>query len=204
MSENKSKIINDDDYAVHTIFNEFGQIDPYHLDPNRVIASKARLWSKDFEAFELEKVFKEYIDQVISFSDIYFAYFVFEGVLNNLIKRREVYKIFKKKEDSYDDENVVNNIANNIPSNIPAKKTINDYLNIELDDYDNLDDVKINLDYTSSRTRRLISRKEGKKKDEKCWEDTCYLCGEHGKLICCEACEHVAHVKCLGLRVNFI
>jgi hypothetical protein len=160
------------------------------------VASKARLWSKDYETYEIEKYFKEYVYQSSTFSDIYFAYFVFEGVLNNLIKRREVYKMFKKKDDSIDDDcPVVNNITN-----VPQKKNNIEYINYDLSDYD-LDEVKVALDHRSSRTRRLLNRKEGKKKDEKYWQDTCYICGEHGNLICCEGCEHVAHVKCIGLKV---
>jgi hypothetical protein len=113
-----------------------------------------------------------------------------------LIKRREVYKMFKRKDDSIED-NTVNNI-----SNILRKNNI-EYINYELSDYD-LDEVKVAIDHSSSRTRRLLNRKEGKKKDEKFWEDTCYLCGEHGNLICCEGCEHVAHFKCVGLKVLLV
>lgn len=31
-------------------------------------------------------------------------------------------------------------------------------------------------------------------------EDTCYICGEGGLLICCETCEHASHTECAGLK----
>jgi hypothetical protein len=200
MNEYKSKIINDDEYTPYTIFNDKGEIDPSKPDPSRNIAPKAKLWSKDFESFDIEKQFKDYLYQSCSFADIYLSLFIFEGVVNSLIKRREQYKIFKRKDESSredDERNTVNNIQSNKKSN-----SSDDFI-IDFDDYyyDDIDEKKINLDVKSSRTRRLMNRKEGKKKDERFWQDTCYKCGEHGNLICCEACEQVAHISCIGLKV---
>ena len=33
------------------------------------------------------------------------------------------------------------------------------------------------------------------------WDENCYKCGKEGEVICCESCPHVAHKKCVELRV---
>lgn len=35
---------------------------------------------------------------------------------------------------------------------------------------------------------------------EKGWNDECYMCGEGGKVLCCDTCPNVVHLQCIGLK----
>ena len=120
--------------------------------------------------------------------EVYFALFVFEGVVNDLIARREVYKIFKKKDVILEDE----------LSDKKSKETkVKDF---EIEDYCYSDSEK-KTDIIC-RTRRKIHREQNKKNEE--WNETCYICNKHGSLICCESCKNVSHLSCAGLKVKYI
>jgi hypothetical protein len=184
INQYKSKIIEDEVYSAN-IYNDDGIIDPYKVDPARLVASKAKLWSRDFDSLNAEQYFKEYVIQINSTNQVFFAYFVFSGVVIDLISRREVYKMFKKKDDAQDE-----------PQSAEKKN------NFDLDEYYYDSDKKVNIDLGCTRSRRLLSRRENKKHEE--WNDICYICGDHGHLICCDSCKNVCHLACAGLKVNFI
>jgi hypothetical protein len=107
-------------------------------------------------------------------------------VLNDLISRREVYKIFKKKDVIIEED-----LSDKKSKELKHKE-------FEIDDYYYIDsDKKLE---SNTRTRRKNQREINKKHEE--WNDTCYICNKHGSLICCESCKNVAHLFCAGLKVK--
>lgn len=68
--------------------------------------------------------------------------------------------------------------------------------------------ISLNLNHIMSAGANvntyLNNQNEVKRKsyryEEPEWEDVCKLCGGTGKLICCDSCPAVFHLKCLGLK----
>ena len=92
INEVKSKIMDDDDfeYGHASIINSDGTLDIYKTNPNRVIAPRAKLWSRDFEVYE--EYFLDYVNNILSHSSLMLGIYMFHGVLNDLIRRRNYYK----------------------------------------------------------------------------------------------------------------
>ena len=138
--------------------------------------NKIRLWSKEFESYNLEDIYIEYLNSVDSLPMLHICIDMFEIVLNDLSKRREY---FKKRNDDFIYDNKV--VGNN-----DKKKE----MNILLEDNDS--------SYNEGGRTRLRRNLKTKKKTID-WNDKCMYCGEYGDLMCCEDCPNVAHLECTKL-----
>lgn len=95
-------IIDDDDYmsSRHSVINDQGCLDPFRMDPKRQATQRAKLWSTYLEELGMENVFVEYVNNILTISALILSIHSFEGVFNDLTKRRE---ISKKKLDNVGD-----------------------------------------------------------------------------------------------------
>lgn len=143
----KSKIINDEEETYQSyIFTEDNKLAPNKVNPHRTIAPKSKLWSKELEG--MEDIYVDYVaNGVKSMPGLFLAYYIFDAVFNDLVRRREIYK---KKDlglgTNFEDENYYNthssnsvsnvnnfNNVNNVNSSNPVKnkKIINDEMDID-------------------------------------------------------------------------
>ena len=154
INEFKSKIIEDDyDYAQVSIINPDGSLDIYNSNPNRTIASKVKLWSKELE--NLEEFFVEYVNNILSLSSLSLGIQIFDGILNDLFRRRDYYK---KKEgglasiiddaDSFGDHPHNGNLKSHSNNNKRNKIDFNEY------NYDENYHKDISINIFSEETRR--------------------------------------------------
>jgi len=159
--------------------NNEGKFDPNYINKDLQPGNKIRLWSKEFEAYNLEDIYLEYLNSVNSFPMLHICIDVFEIILNDLSKRREY---FKKRNDDLGEAN----------KNNYDKKD----LNINLDD----NDSSYNINNSGGERGRPGLRKTLKKKKKTIdWNEKCMVCGEYGDLMCCEDCPNVAHLGCTKL-----
>ena len=136
--------------------------------------NKIRLWSKEFESYNLEDIYIEYLNSVNSLPMLHICIDLFEIILNDLSKRREY---FKKRNEDYAGDN-------KIMSNEKKDK-----------------DIKISLDDDSSYNggNKRLRKNPQKKKKMIDWNDRCMFCNEYGDVMCCEDCPNVAHLECTKL-----
>ena len=173
MGENKMKENNIKENEDSPIDNE-GNFDPTFTNKNLQLGNKIRLWSKDFEAYNLEDIYIEYLNSVTSFPMLHICIDMFEIVLNDLSKRREY---FKKRGEELGDVNKNNN----------DKKDVKIYLEENEESYNN--SGRPGLRKTLQKKKKMID-----------WNDRCMFCGEYGEVLCCEDCPNVAHLSCTQLN----
>ena len=162
-NENKENIINNE-----------GKIVMNYVNNSLQYGNKIRLWSKEFESYNLEDIYIEYLNSVNSLPMLHICIDMFEIILNDLSKRREY---FKKRNEDYAGDN-------KIMSNEKKDK-----------------DVKISLDDDSSYNggNKRLRKNPQKKKKMIDWNDRCMFCNEYGDVMCCEDCPNVAHLECTKL-----
>ena len=112
-NENKNKSIikkqiqnkeNDEVSVLYSkdLFNQDGNINLYFENNKNLQSYRTRLWSKDWEPYNIEYFFIKYVNMIQSFSSLYISITMLEIVLNSLVKRRDLCKkkmdMIKKKE----------------------------------------------------------------------------------------------------------
>ena len=173
---NNISIENKANENVDTIIDNEGHFMTNYVNKDLQFGNKIRLWSKEFESYNLEDIYIEYLNSVDSLPMLHICIDVFEIILNDLSKRREY---FKKRNDDFVYDNKI--VGNN-----EKKKE----MNIMLDDNDS--------SYNEG-TRTRLRRNVQKKKKTIDWNDKCMFCGDYGDLMCCEDCPNVAHLECTKL-----
>ena len=188
ISKPNKKIIEDDnedevkqntnkDEAIENPIDNEGKINPSYVNKKLQFGNKIRLWSKDFEAYNLEYIYIEYLNSVNSFPMLHICIDMFEIVLNDLSKRREYFK--KRNEELSGDAN----------KNAYDKKELKIYLEENDSSYNNNNNSgRPGLRKTLQRKKKMID-----------WNDKCMACGEYGDLMCCEDCPNVIHLSCTKL-----
>ena len=173
---NNISIENKANENVDTIIDNEGHFMTNYVNKDLQFGNKIRLWSKEFESYNLEDIYIEYLNSADSLPMLHICIDVFEIILNDLSKRREY---FKKRNDDFVYDNKI--VGNN-----EKKKE----MNIMLDDNDS--------SYNEG-TRTRLRRNVQKKKKTIDWNDKCMFCGDYGDLMCCEDCPNVAHLECTKL-----
>ena len=173
---NNISIENKANQNVDSIIDNEGNFVVNYVNKELQFGNKIRLWSKEFESYNLEDIYIEYLNSVDSLPMLHICIDMFEIVLNDLSKRREY---FKKRNDDFIYDNKV--VGNN------TKKP---EMNILLEDNDS--------SYNEGGRTRLRRNLKPKKKTID-WNDRCMYCGEYGDLMCCEDCPNVAHLECTKL-----
>ena len=158
--------------------NNEGNLNPSFVNNTLQFGNKIRLWSKEFESYNLEDIYLEYLNSVNSFPMLHICIGMFEIVLNDLSKRREYFK--KRNEDLMGGSNKNNN---------NDKKDLKIYLEENDSSYNNNNSGRPGLRKTLQKKKKMID-----------WNDKCMFCGEYGELMCCEDCPNVAHLSCTKLN----
>ena len=174
---NNISIENKANQNIDSIIDNEGNFVTNYVNKELQFGNKIRLWSKEFESYNLEDIYIEYLNSVDSFPMLHICIDMFEIVLNDLSKRREY---FKKRNDDFVYDNKI------VGDNGKKKE-----LNILLEDNDS--------SYNEG-TRTRLRRNLQKKKKTIDWNDRCMYCGEYGDLMCCEDCPNVAHLECTKLN----
>ena len=181
IESNNISIENNANENIDNIIDNEGKLVINYVNKELQFGNKIRLWSKEFESYNLEDIYLEYLNSVNSIPMLHICIDMFEIVLNDLSKRREY---FKKRNDDFVYDNKI------IGSNSNEKKK---ELNVLLEDFD--DDSSYN-EGVKTRLRKNLQKNKKKTID---WNDKCMFCGEYGDLMCCEDCPNVAHLECTNL-----
>jgi hypothetical protein len=89
---------NSNTFCPQGVFNDEGKIDIWKVDERRILAPKSKLmynikvklFSKEYDQLDAEKTFVSYIENnILNVTNLYFAVYAFEGIINNFFKRRE-------------------------------------------------------------------------------------------------------------------
>ncbi len=174
VESNNISIENNANENIDNIIDNEGKLVINYVNKELQFGNKIRLWSKEFESYNLEDIYIEYLNSVDSLPMLHICIDMFEIVLNDLSKRREY---FKKRNEDYAGDN-------KIMSNEKKDK-----------------DVKISLDDDSSYNggNKRLRKNPQKKKKMIDWNDRCMFCNEYGDVMCCEDCPNVAHLECTKL-----
>lgn len=221
--------VNDMEYEINCnrnyLFSEGNRLDVFANDQKRVGCNKTKFWPKDYEVLEIEKAFSDYLDKVYAYPALFFALHFFESLVQNFFKRRDF--INKKILGLTKEVSEGTNIPNAVINQPKSKKIIDDDLEDfpEEENYYKKDNFALDSGHLSNNnlsnyyfdepatTRRLRTRASvingqkdyseniNKKKRTLEWNETCYLCGDFGELICCEECPNVSHLMCASLNV---
>ena len=181
IESNNISIENNANENIDNIIDNEGKLVINYVNKDLQFGNKIRLWSKEFESYNLEDIYLEYLNSVNSIPMLHICIDMFEIVLNDLSKRREY---FKKRNDDFVYDNKI------VGSNNNEKKK---ELNVLLEDFD--DDSSYN-EGVKTRLRKNLQKNKKKTID---WNDKCMFCGEYGDLMCCEDCPNVAHLECTNL-----
>ena len=181
IESNNISIENNANENIDNIIDNEGKLVINYVNKELQFGNKIRLWSKEFESYNLEDIYLEYLNSVNSIPMLHICIDMFEIVLNDLSKRREYFK--KRNDDFVYDNKIVGNNSNE------KKKE----LNVLLEDFD--DDSSYN-EGVKTRLRKNLQKNKKKTID---WNDKCMFCGEYGDLMCCEDCPNVAHLECTNL-----
>ena len=100
VSENKNN--NNLDLSLYNLKKEDipiedDNLDPYKTNKNLEFSGKIRFWNKEYENYTIEKIYKDYLNEVYNFPMLYISIYIFEIILADLYKRRDFYR--KKNED---------------------------------------------------------------------------------------------------------
>ena len=77
---------------------EDNNLDPFKTNKNLEFSGKIRFWNKEYENYEIENFYKEYLNEIYNnFPMLYISIYIFEVILADLYKRRDFYR--KKNED---------------------------------------------------------------------------------------------------------
>ena len=120
----------------YDIFDENGNLDPNYINEKLTYANRIRLWTKENESYNVEKIYLSYLRTVKTFPQLYICLNLFEIVVNELNKRKEYYKKREKpdiineiKEDDTKKEETINidNYNGDKRRTITKKKKLIDY-----------------------------------------------------------------------------
>jgi hypothetical protein len=96
-NEENNNINKDNKNGEDNLIDNNGNLNQSYVNNSLQLGNKIRLWSKEFESYNLEDIYLEYLNSVNSFPMLHICIDMFEIVLNDLSKRREYFK--KKGED---------------------------------------------------------------------------------------------------------
>ena len=174
-----NKINNSDD-----IIDKNGNLDPTFINEKLTYANRIRLWTKENESYNVEKIYLSYLRNVRTFPQLNVCLTLFDIAVNELNKRKEYYKKKEKTEvinEIKEDDNSKNEKIEKTEKNDKKKEEII---------------IKTNSENNVSDKRRVIL----KKKKLIDYNVECMFCQEFGDFLYCDQCPNVAHFSCTKLK----
>jgi len=116
-SRANKKVLEDQDEEEKNIniqmFDQNGYLDPQYINEKLQFSNRIRLWTKENESYNVEKIYLSYLRNVKNLPQFNLCLNLFEIAVNELNKRKEYYRK-KEKVDVYDNkEKEDNNLDNN-------------------------------------------------------------------------------------------
>ena len=148
-----------------------GNFEIGYINRDLQYANRIKLWTKEFETYNIEKIYLDYLRKVKGIPQVIICVNIFEIIVNELNKRRDVNK---KKGDNFIPE-IIKNDENKI-----------NFENINKNGIEGLNNIQIKK--PKVKKKKLIE-----------WNVKCMFCHEFGELLCCEDCPNVAHLNCAKL-----
>ena len=147
-----------------------GNLDPYYINRELQYANRIKLWTKEYETYNVEKGYLEYLRNVKNIPQLLICLSIFEIIVIELNKRKDYNK--KKGDNTFIPE-LIKNDENKV--NFENTKNGNEF-------------TKIEIKKPKVKKKKLIE-----------WNVKCMFCHEFGELLCCENCPNVTHLACAKL-----
>ena len=209
------------------LFNQDGNINLYFENNKNLQSFRTRLWSKDWEPYNIEYFYIKYVNLIQSFPSLYISITILEIVLNSLVKRRDLCKkrmdMVKKKEmkEKIKKDNSVQEISEireireikePINKNINKSTTnnTNQMNNNNKPNNPNISGINTNPNQNNNNNEEIILDDNSSiheedyliniVDDEVKKEEICMFCNRVGKLIKCQSCSNYTHLLCSKLK----
>ena len=127
-NDTKKPFENNNEFISNNLFDDEGNLNLNYNNNKTLQTYRIKLWSKDFEPYNLEHHFIKYVNNIQSFPMLFIGISFFESILKSFIYRKELKR--KKIINKNCNKNKQNKIKNRI---IKQKKKVNEE-KIELDD----------------------------------------------------------------------
>ena len=173
----------------NNLFDEYDNINLYYSNNKNQQSYKTRLWSKEWEPYNIEYFFIKYVNNIQSFPSLYISITIFEIVLSSLVKRRDLCKKrmdIEKKKETKDKEKKDKLKENNKIITINQNNTNN-----------NIKEENIIIDDNSSEIEEELIKIEDEENKK---EQVCLFCNRVGKLLKCQSCSNCTHLLCSKLK----
>ena len=176
------------------IIDEKGNLDPTFINEKLNYANRIRLWTKENESYNVEKIYLAYLRNARTFPQLSVCVTLFDIAVNELNKRKEYYKKKEKTEvinEIKDDDNT--NTSSNNNNTITTKNEKSEKKKEEIA-------IKTTNDNnTNESSKRRVILKKKKLID---YNVECMFCQEFGDFLYCNECPNVAHFSCTKLKTR--
>ena len=154
------------------LIDDYGNLNPTFINDKLNNANRIRLWTKENESYNVEKIYLSYLRNVRTFPQLSICLTIFEIAVNELNKRKEYYR---KKEKS---------------------EIITETKEEEEDKKEEVKTKTTNENNHNGEKRRAML----KKKKLIDYNVECMFCEEFGDFLFCNECPNVAHLSCAKLK----
>ena len=155
------------------LIDDYGNLNPTFINDKLNNANRIRLWTKENESYNVEKIYLSYLRNVRTFPQLSICLTIFEIAVNELNKRKEYYRKKEKSEiitETKEEEEEVKKEE-------VKTKTTNDN------------------NHNGEKRRAML-----KKKKLIDYNVECMYCEEFGDFLFCNECPNVAHLSCAKLK----
>ena len=185
------------------IFDEKGFLNIEYQNHTLQYANRIRLWTKENESYNVEKIYLSYLKGVKTFPQLIICVNLFEIAINELNKRKEQYKKKEKNEIIENKEKEKENKKEEKKENKKEKKEEKEEEEenvIDDDSSEEKSEEKKDEEKKGNNNNNNDKRKTNPKKKLIDWNVECMFCGDYGDLLNCEECPNAAHQTCAKLK----
>ena len=184
VKKTNKKILEDDENDDNfDLIDLNGNLDPNYTNNKLNYANRIRLWTKENESYNVEKIYLAYLRNVKTFPQLNICLAMFEIAVNELNKRKEYYRKKDKAEVINEDKEEEKKTEDKKKEEKKKEETNNNKNN--------------NNENNSGDKRRTL-----KKKKLIDYNVECMFCEEFGDFLYCDQCPNVAHLTCAKLKTK--